>query len=125
MELNKKQIRNIFLGVGACIVLYWLLHEPERAESIYNFFNKLFSPFVLGAAVAFVLNVPMRAIEKGLGWIKIARLRRALAILLTFIAIALVIFAFVNLLIPQIRSTDGRRRRLIMHLLSVNWKNIQ
>ena len=105
MEFTKKQIRNIFLGVGACIVMYWLLHEPERAESIYNFINKLFSPFIVGAALAFVLNVPMRAIEKGLGWIKIARLRRAISILLTFVAIALVMFAFVNLLIPQIRST--------------------
>ena len=105
MEFTKKQIRNIFLGVGACIVMYWLLHEPERAESIYNFINKLFSPFIVGAALAFVLNVPMRAIEKGLGWIKISRLRRAISILLTFVAIALVIFAFVNLLIPQIRST--------------------
>ena len=32
LEMNKKTIRNIFLGVAGCIVLYWLLHDEPNSE---------------------------------------------------------------------------------------------
>lgn len=105
MELNKKTIRNIFLGVGACIILYWLLHEEERVKTVWSFISNLIMPFVIGAALAFVLNVPMRAFESMLKKIESAKLRRGLAILLTILAIGLVIAGVIMLLIPQLEET--------------------
>ena len=91
VHFDRKTLRNIFLGVGACIVLYWVLHETERVRSVLGFIKGVISPFVLGASLAFILNVPMRAIEKFLGKIKKFGLRRLLAVLLTFIAVLLVL----------------------------------
>ena len=62
-EINKKTLRNLFVVVAAGIVLYWILHETERVKSVFAVVKKIFSPFVLGAGLAFILNVPMRAFE--------------------------------------------------------------
>ncbi len=105
MELNKKNIRNIFLGVAGCIVLYWILHEPERITSWFNAISAIISPFVVGAVLAFILNVPMRAIERALGKIKSNKGRRALAIVLTMLAVLLVLTGIIWLLVPQIIKT--------------------
>ena len=72
---------------------------------MFEWFTGLISPFVLGAALAFILNVPMRAIEKLLGGVSKPGVRRALALLLTFVAIILVLALVVILLIPQIDAT--------------------
>ena len=105
MEINKKALRSLFGGVILCIVVYWLLHETDRVKGVIGEISGLFSPFVLGAALAFILNVPMRAIERQFVGITKPGLRRALAILTTIIAIVLVLAVVVELLIPQIDST--------------------
>ncbi|MBE6976293.1 MAG: AI-2E family transporter [Ruminococcaceae bacterium] len=105
MELNKKTLRNIFLGVAGCILLYWLLHETERLKVIWGSVVNVLSPFLVGAALAFVLNVPMRAIERLLRKIKKDGLRRALAIVLTLLVVALVLTGVIWLLVPQLIDT--------------------
>ena len=105
MEVNKKKLKYVFLGVGACILLYWLLLETEKVAAFFGDIYGMISPFVIGAALAFILNVPMRAIERKLGFVKNAKGRRSLAILLTFLAVVLVLTGVIYLLIPQIGAT--------------------
>lgn len=105
MEIKGKTLRNIFLGVMGCIVLYWILHESERVLSVISFINNMCSPFIVGAALAFVLNVPMRAIERKLQFVKKPGARRAVAILLTFVAVVMVLAIVFQLLIPQLMET--------------------
>lgn len=109
MELDKKTIqkilRNIFLGVIACIVVYWLLHDTERAKKLYNLIMGILSPFIIGSVLAFIMNVPMRAIEGLLKGIKKPGLRRLTAVCLTFVAILLVLIGVFLLLIPQMIDT--------------------
>lgn len=105
MNFDKKTLRNIFLGVGASILLYWLLHDTERVEKIFVFLKSIFMPFIIGAAVAFVLNVPMRAIEGGLCFIKKPVLRRGIALLLAVVFILLILAATFWLLLPQLIET--------------------
>ena len=105
MNERKKLLRNIFLGACGCIVLLWLLFNPIRVTVVFNFLKTLFAPFALGAGLAFIVNVPMRAIEARLQGIKKLTLRRCVAVLLTFIAVALVLFLVVQLLLPQLITT--------------------
>lgn len=104
-EINKKTLKNLFLVIAAGIVLYWLLHETDRVKSVYGVIKGIFSPFVMGAAFAFILNVPMRAFEGLLKKVNNERLRRVLAIVLTFIAVLLVLALVFWLLIPQLVET--------------------
>ena len=105
MHIEKKTLRNVFIGVVICIVLYWILHDMERVSGIYGAIKNVLSPFVLGACLAFILNVPMRAIERWLKGIKKDGLRRLVAVVLTFLAVCLVITLVFLLLIPQLVET--------------------
>ena len=106
MEINKKAFRSLIGGVVLCIFVYWLLHETERVTAFLGSVASLLSPFVIGAALAFILNVPMRSIERFLlqGVQKLS-IRRAIAILLTIVLILLVVAVVVVLLVPQIDAT--------------------
>jgi len=105
LHFDKKTLKNIFIGVAACIVLYWILHETERVKSVFSVISGIFAPFAIGAGLAFIINVPMRSIENRFVRIKNDGLRRALAILLTFLSVALVLALVFYLLIPQIVDT--------------------
>lgn len=105
MHIEKKTLRNVFIGVISCIVLYWILHETERFKTVFSIFMGVVSPFVLGAGLAFVLNVPMRAIEGLFTRVDNLKLRRLIAVLLTFIAVLLVLTLVFVLLIPQLSNT--------------------
>lgn len=104
MQIEKKTFRKVFVGVVLAIVVYWLLHETARAKSVFHWIIEVFSPFIIGASIAFVLNVPMRGYEKLLKKVKKKSLRRILAITLTFISVALVLTLVFLLLIPQLVS---------------------
>lgn len=104
-EINKKTFRNIILIVFSCIVLYWFLNETERVKAVLTIVKGVFSPFILGAAIAFILNVPMRAFERLLKGIKKPGLRRLAAVVLTFVALLLVLALVFWLLIPQLIET--------------------
>ena len=105
IEINKKTLKNLFFVAVGCIVLYWILHEGERVTSAFSVINSIFSPFVMGAAFAFVLNVPMRAFEKLFKNVKNEKLKRVFAVILTMVGFLLVIAIVFLLLIPQLADT--------------------
>ena len=105
MEINKKTLKNLFIIVVSAIVLYWLLHETERVRVVLNVLKGIFAPFVMGACLAFVLNVPMRTFENLLKNIKNQKWKRLIAVLLTFLAMLLVLALVFILLIPQLVKT--------------------
>jgi len=105
MDINKKTIRTLILGAVGCIVLYWLLHETERLAAVLKVIFSILSPFIVGAALAFVLNVPMRAVERWFSKIENTGSRRAVAIVVTLAIILLVLAGVFYLLIPQVGQT--------------------
>ena len=105
MQIDKRTIRKLFWVAVGSIIIYWLLHETERAKALWSATTGIFAPFVIGAALAFILNVPMRAIERRLQIIKNEGVRRTLSLVLTFVSIALVLYGVIRLLIPQISET--------------------
>ena len=105
MHIEKKTLRNVFIGVCSCILLYWILHETERVRTVYNVVSGMLSPFVFGVALAFIINVPMRAVENLLKNVNKPGLRRGLALLITIFAILLLLTLVFLLLIPQVIDT--------------------
>lgn len=109
MELDKKFLKKalkyIFICALGCILIYWLLHDADRVSWIYNFVMSLLSPFIVGAVLAFILNVPMRAIEGWFRWVKQPGLRRVLALVITTVFVLLLIAGVFWLLIPQLIDT--------------------
>ena len=105
MQIDKKTIRKIFWIAVGSIFFYWLLHETDRVRTLWGTISNIFTPFVIGAALAFILNVPMRSIERRLKFIRNDGARRASGIVLTLVAVALVLYGVIRLLVPQISDT--------------------
>ena len=105
MELDKKNFKRLLAVVCTGIILYWLLNEPQLASGVWSFGIRTLSPFIVGAVIAFILNVPMRFFERHLKFIQKTGLRRSVALLLTLVCGALVITAVFSLLIPQLAKT--------------------
>lgn len=105
MQIDKKMMRRLFLLVALSLVFAWLLLDTARATAMFTVIWNLIAPFATGAGIAFVFNVPVRAIEMQLDGIRRQGLRRGLSIALTLAALALVIMFVVELLLPQIRLT--------------------
>lgn len=105
MQLDKKTFRNLLLLIFGGIMLYWIFLDTARLTEFLGKIWSLIAPFVVGGAIAFVFNVPMRAFERQLMDFKKLSTRRTLAILLTLATLALIVAFVVLLLIPQIGMT--------------------
>ena len=105
LDVNKKTLLRIFIGAGGCIILYWLLNETENVKNVLGAMLNILSPFITGGCIAFILNVPMRFFENRLAKIEAPGLRRVVALVLTFVAVAIVLGGVFLLLIPQLKDT--------------------
>lgn len=105
MHIDKSVIKKLFLLVACCILFAWLVLDTARATAMFSAVWNLTSPFVVGAGIAFVFNVPMRAIERQLSDLRRAGLRRILSIVLTILCLVLIVMFIFELLIPQFRLT--------------------
>lgn len=106
MENNKENIKRIRNLIAFAILLYLgVQHIDVVFRVACNLFG-LISPFVLGAGIAFVLNVPMNSIEK-----KIERVfgkqkyTRPLALVSTIVCVVLVIALVLFVVLPELAST--------------------
>lgn len=63
MELNKKNMQKLMILITFGIGLFWLLTNVNIILDIFNKVFKLLFPFILGAVIAFILNIPMTKIE--------------------------------------------------------------
>lgn len=105
MQIDKKTLRKIFLIVSGSILFWWLVSDTARVGAFLSWSWNLVAPFATGIAIAFIFNVPMRAVERWLVKVNKPGLRRGLAILITLVLIVLVLAVVVLLLIPQIQMT--------------------
>ena len=105
MHFDKRAMRSLFILIAGCIVFGWLILDTERVKTVFDSIWHLISPFVAGAGIAFIFNVPMRIIEHQLDGIHRLGIRRAFAIIMTILALILVIMFVIELLVPQIQLT--------------------
>ena len=107
MEFNKKNIKTFILIAFACILFYLGIKNIGLVvEAIGGVLGIMF-PFILGAGIAFVINVPMTRIEY---WIfhrtdRLKSGRRPLSFLLTLAAVIGVIIIAMYIIVPQIAET--------------------
>ena len=62
-------------------------------------------PLFIGAALAFVLNIYMKVLEKLFHKMKSRKLRRAVSLVLTFLSLFLIIALVLFIVIPEIAKT--------------------
>ena len=107
MVLDKKTIWKIIGIITAAAIIFAVFRNFTEVLGFLKGVAAIFMPFVVGAAIAFVINVPMRAIEKNLfpKSRKLEKARRPLALILTLLAILAVVSVVVILVVPQLVET--------------------
>lgn len=107
MTLDKKTIWKIIGIITAAAIIFAVFRNFMAVLGFLKGVAAIFMPFVVGAAIAFVINVPMRAIEKGLfpKSRKLDKVRRPLALVLTLLAVVAVVSVVVILVVPQLVDT--------------------
>lgn len=110
MPLDKKTVKQLALLIAGGITLYALFQHFPAVVGAFWFLWHLFFPFILGACFAFVLNVPMRSIEKGLfskAHPRVKRFGRGISLVLALLMIIAILVLMVLLIAPEVgRSID-------------------
>ncbi len=109
MNLKKKGFLQPLLLIILGITFWWMLQNYELMINSLNFIYGVVEPFVLGLAIAFIINVPMRWIERKVFGKnqKLKKLHRPIAYLIVLLLISGGIFLLLNVIIPEIVSTIG------------------
>ena len=114
MELNKKNIKRILLLVACSIILYWALNNLSTLGKLLGSFFSLFSPLLIGAGIAYVMNLLLKAIERL--WdmaLKKApelwrlKLKRPICLTATILLFLGIIFAIFFILIPRLEEAGS------------------
>ncbi len=109
MNLDKQNMRNIRLLILFSAVVCLVVLNIKDVYSVLLFVLGIVTPFLWGGAVAFVMNIPLNGIEKGLlkNWQgKYAdRFKRPISIVLSFVLVICVINFVIMTVVPQLGKT--------------------
>ena len=112
MDISKKTVKRILLIITFTVVLIWAVYNHKMLFKYIGELYALFSPFVIGLCIAYVVNVIMRPIERM--WLKVLskckgkwveKLKRPICLLLSILLIIGIILAVVFLIIPELSDS--------------------
>lgn len=108
MDLNRKNMQKIALLILFTVLLFVGLQQIQYVLAGIRAFFHLIMPFIIGSALAFMLNVPMHFLEKsvfprrfGRHVNPLYRMRRVLSLILTFALVAAVLGVLLLMVVPE------------------------
>ena len=119
MELSKTTMKRIMLLIVFTVLLLVGVQRLDVVIGALRFLWGIVSPLFVGAAIAFILNVPMSFLERKLFSRSSERkgkknrkglspmLTRALSLLLTIVLLAAVVLLLVLVVVPQLAESIG------------------
>ncbi|WP_422481131.1 AI-2E family transporter [Pleomorphochaeta sp. DL1XJH-081] len=100
--MEKSLVKKILIISAASIVLYWALVNHTILISLGRRLLSVVGPLIAGGAIAFILNVPVRALEKRVFTKGKSGVRRVLSIILTFLLVLIVVALLLLIVIPEL-----------------------
>lgn len=112
MNWDKRDIINICKIVAFGIILYWALQNVTVIGNALGVLAAILSPFILGGALAFIINIPMTIFEnkifksrkkkKKVQVEKVSKFKRVVSIILSIAIIIAILIGVVFLVIPDL-----------------------
>ncbi|MEG0895396.1 MAG: AI-2E family transporter [Oscillospiraceae bacterium] len=108
--MNSEDKRKIKIGIAISafsILFFIILQNFSKVQSALNWFLSLFSSFIIGVCIAFVLNIIMSSLEnkifKKIKWFqKKQKIIRPISIVLTLVIFLGALTALFSFIIPQV-----------------------
>lgn len=109
MEITKQTRKHLMQVITFAILLYCGIEHFQIVISIFKFLLGIFMPFIVGGAIAFILNVPMKKIEKHLfkNNKRLEKFKRPAAYLLTLLCVIGIIVLAMVVVLPELGNTIG------------------
>lgn len=123
MEISKQTRKHLMQVIAFAILLYCGIEHLDIVIGVFRFVMGIVMPFLVGGVIAFILNVPMKRIEKHLFTKnkKFAKLRRPLAYVLTLLCLLGVIVFAMMVVMPEL----GNTLTMLMDQIPIAFKRAQ
>ncbi len=108
MGFDKVKIKQICLLVLYIAVVVLMLIYSDILLKGLGMGVKIFAPFLIGGAIAFILNIPMNAIENRVfkKWQgKTSKMKRPISLVLSMVFVVAIVSLVVIAVVPQLRTT--------------------
>ena len=110
MENKKDNLKRIFVFCVILIIIYWGINNMNLIGNIINKIISIIFPFILGGALAFILNIPMTFFEKKLlnikrkkkVFFKNKKVVRIVSLIFAIIVISFILYLIINLIVPEL-----------------------
>lgn len=99
----EKELKNKFMLVTYIFILGLLLINYQWLGNVLNTITNVLSPFITGAIIAFVLNVIINILEKGI-LKKVKKGKRAISLISSLLIVFGFIVVLLFILIPQLKN---------------------
>lgn len=105
--------RHILGIVVLALLLYWGLHHPSQVLLALSTLVAIIAPLLIGSAIAFIVNVPLRLLERNWGklWGRATgktladELKRPVCLVLSVLIVFGVIFALFFIVVPSLKES--------------------
>jgi predicted PurR-regulated permease PerM len=127
MNFRYKGLKSAIFLITYGIILMWLLDNIEGVGSFFSKILAIFSPFIIGGALAFIMNSPMMFIEEAFfgkrSLLKNTRdnIKRPISYIITLIIFVATIIIILFIIIPELTKTI---QELAVKLPGV-WREVQ
>lgn len=113
LPLNRRSLKYIAAILFMVALAYVIVTEPEKISRFISGVLSVFSPFIIGFCIAYVVNLLMKPLERfwTFIWKKlksqkvVSKLRRPVCLVLSLLIVFGAIFAIVFMVIPAFKET--------------------
>lgn len=113
LPLNRRSLKYIAAILVMLALAYVIVTEPEKISRFISGVLSVFSPFIIGFCIAYVVNLLMKPLERfwTFIWKKlksqkvVSKLRRPVCLVLSLLIVFGAIFAIVFMVIPAFKET--------------------
>ncbi|MFI3313073.1 MAG: AI-2E family transporter [Eubacteriales bacterium] len=116
--MKERSVRKSMLLIAFTLILAWMLWNYQWFWSMIQSGSTVSAPFVVGLAMAFILNILVTFLEKPMAK-KLPKLARPLAIVFALVLIAAALLILMVLIIPQI----GLSFQMVGQQMPTLWAN--
>lgn len=106
MDLNKKNMKNLMILIVFAVLVLVGVQRIENLAAGFVFLMRIVFPFILGGAMAFILNIPMHFLEGRLfAKVKKKKLVRPVSLVLSILFVVAILQIVLVVVIPEIAAT--------------------
>ena len=108
MKNNKTELKKWIILILVAIIGYWIINNFSTLGNIFNNAFSIIFPFVLGACLAFIVNIPMAFFEKKFlknkkkNKKRNKKLIRIISIIFAIVVILMVFILIIRLIVPEL-----------------------